>query len=148
MCTELPPPGVNPTAVNKYIISYYAGTSYIQLLYNLPRHFTGEHCISLKIAQLYMESVGPVPVTSSQHLLLRRDTASVRSRRRAMAQAVGWPMAVLGGRLAPVHVPFVVHEAAPGQLTFQQRSLLIHQSSGPHQVKQGKAIPLQAWTGP
>jgi len=36
-----------------------------------------------------MESLGPVHETSGQNLLLRLDAASVRSRRRALAQAVG-----------------------------------------------------------
>jgi len=82
-------------------VIYYIGTSYIQLLYDL-QYSTGEHCSCLNTAQLSMESLGPVHETSGQHLLLRLDAASVRSRRRAMAQAVGWPMAIHGGSLAPV----------------------------------------------
>ena len=83
-------------------VVYYTGTSYIQLLYDIPQYFTGEHCSCVDIAQLSMESLGPVHETSGQNLLLRLDVASVRSWRRAMAQAVGWPMAIHGGSLAPV----------------------------------------------
>jgi len=80
----------------------YTGTSYVQLVYNLPRYFNGEHCSCLNIVQMSMESVRPVHVSSGQHLLLHRDAASVRTQRRAMAQAVGWPKAIHGGSLAPV----------------------------------------------
>ena len=38
-CTVLLPPGVNPTVVNKYIISYHAISYYITHLYE-PEHFT------------------------------------------------------------------------------------------------------------
>jgi hypothetical protein len=83
-------------------VIYNTGTSYIQLLYHLPQYFSGEHCSCLDFVQLSMESVRPAHVACGQHLLLRCDAASVRSWRRAVAQAVGWPMVIYSGSLAPV----------------------------------------------
>jgi len=67
--------------------------------YNHLHCLTGEHWSYLNIAQLSMESVRPVHETSAQHLLLGNHGASVRSRRRAVAQDVEWPMAIHGRRL-------------------------------------------------
>jgi hypothetical protein len=53
MCTVLLPPGVNPTAVKKYIISYQKGHNRFlphPIYYSLPSHHSMPHSLSYSVS--------------------------------------------------------------------------------------------------